>query len=500
MGCIGSRLAITRNRSFTRSRRSSRAQNIFPVLNVDDMGRQISPGKLEVTETDLVLHVRGKPSLTWPLRCLRRYGFDNDLFSFESGRRCPTGAGIFAFRCTRAQSLFNLLQLKIQANPGATPNTVPSTPITPSNVCGNNPSTPVSSTFVYVNLAENSTNRQSTNNAPDVCQVSGSLQHNQAVPSSADSIVGGCGSSFPTSYIKPSNSSQLQDNSHPVYMNVESASSSTFTNYQNHGNASSRYGSVGGKHSQNVPAACHSVTSKSNLPSLHQHVNHKLQHQRSLEGHSSSKNFSYGRNQETTTITNDLLLYTNVICSPSSDLIGGIKSGSEFVTACHESSEVNYAELDLKTDTCSCSVTTTSTFTTTSGTNSSSSSKGRLFFLSNKENNWPSAGGNQRDSKMNKLKSDKLMMMSGGGCVGDGSVVSSNEFMLQNNLRQNDGSEISSSKSESANMGYATIDFDRTAALSVVTRSKINLDFHASSTPDEHDGSVRKTRHNSTAL
>lgn len=53
-------------------------------------------------------------------------------------------------------------------------------------------------------------------------------------------------------------------------------------------------------------------------------------------------------------------------------------------------------------------------------------------------------------------------------------------------------------------LGYATIDFDRTAALSVVTRSKIKLDFGCSSTEREEESEelattvIRKTRHNST--
>ena len=34
----------------------------------------------------------------WPLKSLRRYGADDDVFSFESGRRCPMGEGIFAFK------------------------------------------------------------------------------------------------------------------------------------------------------------------------------------------------------------------------------------------------------------------------------------------------------------------------------------------------------------------------------------------------------------------
>lgn len=84
--------------------------NIFKVFNVDDSGQDRNPGKLEVTEQALILHQKGKEPVGWPLRGLRRYGFDADLFSFESGRRCPTGPGIYAFRCQQAETLFNLLQ------------------------------------------------------------------------------------------------------------------------------------------------------------------------------------------------------------------------------------------------------------------------------------------------------------------------------------------------------------------------------------------------------
>ncbi|XP_045584645.1 fibroblast growth factor receptor substrate 2 [Procambarus clarkii] len=103
MGCVASKPDI-----------NDLHANIFQVVNVDDLGHRFSPAKLEVTETDLVLHQRGKSAIRWPLRCLRRYGFDAELFSFESGRRCPTGPGIYAFKCRRAEALFNMLQLQIQ--------------------------------------------------------------------------------------------------------------------------------------------------------------------------------------------------------------------------------------------------------------------------------------------------------------------------------------------------------------------------------------------------
>ncbi|XP_033225179.1 fibroblast growth factor receptor substrate 3 [Belonocnema kinseyi] len=104
MGCINSRADINELRP-----------NIFQVMNVDDLGNLITPGRLEVTDLDIVLHQRGRQLVKWPLRCLRRYGYDAEIFSFESGRRCPTGPGIYAFKCHRAAQLFNLVQTNIQA-------------------------------------------------------------------------------------------------------------------------------------------------------------------------------------------------------------------------------------------------------------------------------------------------------------------------------------------------------------------------------------------------
>ncbi|XP_033327761.1 uncharacterized protein LOC117221153 [Megalopta genalis] len=103
MGCVNSRTDI-----------NDLHPNVFQVMNVDDLGNLITPGRLEVTETDIVLYQRGKQPIKWPLRCLRRYGYDAEIFSFESGRRCPSGPGIYAFKCHRAAHLFNLVQTNIQ--------------------------------------------------------------------------------------------------------------------------------------------------------------------------------------------------------------------------------------------------------------------------------------------------------------------------------------------------------------------------------------------------
>lgn len=83
---------------------------VFDVYNVDDRGQERSHGRIEIHDQELLLHQLGKSAIRWPLKSLRRYGFDAELFSFESGRRCVTGPGIFAFKCHRAEALFTCLQ------------------------------------------------------------------------------------------------------------------------------------------------------------------------------------------------------------------------------------------------------------------------------------------------------------------------------------------------------------------------------------------------------
>uniref|UniRef100_S4RGV5 Fibroblast growth factor receptor substrate 2a n=1 Tax=Petromyzon marinus TaxID=7757 RepID=S4RGV5_PETMA len=88
----------------------------FKVKNVDDDGNELESGIMEITDQEIILHTRKRDAVRWPYTCLRRYGYDSNLFSFESGRRCQTGQGIFAFKCARAEEMFNLLQENMQCN------------------------------------------------------------------------------------------------------------------------------------------------------------------------------------------------------------------------------------------------------------------------------------------------------------------------------------------------------------------------------------------------
>ena len=65
------------------------------VINVDDDGNELGSGVMELTDAELVLHTHRRDDVRWPYLCLRRYGYDSNLFSFESGRRCQTGQGTF---------------------------------------------------------------------------------------------------------------------------------------------------------------------------------------------------------------------------------------------------------------------------------------------------------------------------------------------------------------------------------------------------------------------
>ncbi|KAM9402671.1 fibroblast growth factor receptor substrate 2-like isoform 2-T3 [Salvelinus alpinus] len=91
-------------------------QSKFKVINVDDDGNELGSGLMELTEEELILHTRKRDTVKWPYLCLRRYGYDSNLFSFESGRRCQTGQGIFAFKCVRAEEMFNVLQDIMHSN------------------------------------------------------------------------------------------------------------------------------------------------------------------------------------------------------------------------------------------------------------------------------------------------------------------------------------------------------------------------------------------------
>ncbi|XP_055295941.1 fibroblast growth factor receptor substrate 2 [Sitodiplosis mosellana] len=102
------------SRSNSKMELSDASSNIFRVTNIDDNGVSLWNGQLGLSRTEITLYRKNLEPTRWPLKCLRRYGYDTELFSFEVGRRCATGEGIYAFKCRRAETLFQTLQTYIQ--------------------------------------------------------------------------------------------------------------------------------------------------------------------------------------------------------------------------------------------------------------------------------------------------------------------------------------------------------------------------------------------------
>lgn len=93
--------------SFSRFKRFARISQEFPRKFLHKFINKITHC---FSGSDIILYRKNKQPLSWPLGSLRRYGFDANFFTFESGRRCETGEGIFSFKCRRADVLFNTLQ------------------------------------------------------------------------------------------------------------------------------------------------------------------------------------------------------------------------------------------------------------------------------------------------------------------------------------------------------------------------------------------------------
>lgn len=79
---------------------------------MDDEGNELGSGTMELTQTELILHTRKRDAIRWPYLCLRRYGYDSNLFSFESGRRCQTGQGKYT-NPQRTEHLASLIYFQL---------------------------------------------------------------------------------------------------------------------------------------------------------------------------------------------------------------------------------------------------------------------------------------------------------------------------------------------------------------------------------------------------
>ncbi len=89
------------------------ASKLFKVKNIDDKGRIIHIGSLEITDNDIIFTYEHFPSevTRWPLTCIRRYGIgaEGGVFVVETGRRAPNGEGHYAFKTNEAEELVERL-------------------------------------------------------------------------------------------------------------------------------------------------------------------------------------------------------------------------------------------------------------------------------------------------------------------------------------------------------------------------------------------------------
>ena len=88
--------------------------NTFKVNNINDSRRSVQNGLMGVTAADLLYtDSKTQEQWQWPLKFLRKYGCDGNVFSFEAGRKCPRGEGLYAFSTPQASVLFDLVSRNI---------------------------------------------------------------------------------------------------------------------------------------------------------------------------------------------------------------------------------------------------------------------------------------------------------------------------------------------------------------------------------------------------
>lgn len=75
--------------------------------------KEAAAGKLVtfLVQTDRVVVVRRKRSWGWKLGCIRRYGYSESDFYFESGRKARTGEGVFTFLTDSGERIHSRLTM-----------------------------------------------------------------------------------------------------------------------------------------------------------------------------------------------------------------------------------------------------------------------------------------------------------------------------------------------------------------------------------------------------